>query len=59
MGKDLLTFDVVDVGPIRSNFQEHPPSSALKVEEGKGLAVLQNQTGELPSEIYLSPSLKK
>ena len=59
MGKDLLTFDVVDVGPVRSHFQEHPLSSALKVEEGKGLAVLQNQTGELPSEIYLSPVLKK
>lgn len=55
MGKDLLTFDVVDMGPIRSNFQEHPPSSALKVEEGKGLVVLQNQMGELLSEIYLSP----
>ena len=47
----------MDVGPIRSNFQEHPLSSALKAEEGKGLAVLQNQTGELLSEIYLSPFL--
>ena len=49
----------MDVGPVRSHFQEHPLSSALKVEEGKGLAVLQNQMGELPSEIYLSPFLKK